>query len=206
MIPTRNQKELALKEFNLRDKSKYWVEFNSSINRKLLARNIGLSDYTVGDWYVQWKLNPDTKLDRPLSVPNDKVDEYRDKYYEKLANGITITDLEAVLEYGVPRGLIKKWKSEYKKNGGVIQPCKRHRTLKVEDGVLDKSPEIKTDNSVNNGKKVSDVDVLDIFFDGLIGLKERVKSAEKEVEFYKQKCQKWAAQVVELQGVIATKD
>ena len=44
-----------------------------------------------------------------------------------------------------------------------------------------------------------DVSVLDSFFDSVYALKSKIKELESEVEFYKGRCQKLTAQILEIQ-------
>jgi hypothetical protein len=181
-----------------------------------LGSYIGVSDYAIKDWYAKWKVDNNTTLERFVpNIPKEKIEDLKFDYYEKLATGVRLTEFEAAIKYKVARGIVKGWKTEYKKNGGVFTRNYRiTKKIHVPTAVEQPKPEEEKSQHVEpqeNLEKVAEnlhvngnsIDVLDTFFESMGKIKDRIQSSEKEVDFYKQKCEKWATRIVELQAELA---
>ncbi|MFA5299089.1 MAG: hypothetical protein WC389_12855 [Lutibacter sp.] len=203
---TQTQKSKALKEFNLGEKSECWNKEKGLFNFAAVAKLCGVSDYTTRDWYARWTVDKNTKLDDLKPLPKEVEEDRKWKYFEDIAAENPIADFDASVKYQVNIAKIKTWRCEYLKNGGKINEAfwkskqKRH-TITQPQVEVKKEPQV----NVNNGHK-DDIAVLDSFFDGVVALKEKIKKLECDVDFYKGKCQKWSAQVIELQSALVLKN
>lgn len=249
LTATQEQKSKALKEFKLGDKSKFWNPETKRINARNFGATIGLSDYAINDWYARWKFDPLTDLSPLKTGKKDEFDALKEKYFEMLGVGDDPIYREAAAKIGATCSQLKRWRTEYKKNGGILKDKLVGR--KVGYKVTSKNaakPEAKSvQNAVKNytvaSKKhsikstevaakidppkpiqvfveeKSDVETLDSFFDGLLKIQEENKALKvenaalksenvtlkSENTLYKEKCQKWATRVVELQNGYALK-
>jgi hypothetical protein len=207
-IITEAQKAKALKELNLGRKSECWNAKTSNFNFAALGRLCGVSDYTTKDWYVRWMVDKNTKLEEIKPLSKEVEEDRKWKYFEDLAAENPIADHVAAIKYQVNIAKIKVWRSEYLVSGGKINPSfwqSRQRNCKVNGSEVPVVSQTKDEKENNNGHK-DDVVLLDSFFDGVVALKDKIKKLESDVEFYKGKCQKWSAQVIELQSVLVVKN
>lgn len=234
-MATAEQKQKALKEFKLGEKSKFWNSETKRINARNFGATIGVSDYTVNEWYARWQFNPNTDLSPLKTGKGNGYDALREQYFEMLGEGLDPIYREVAAEIGATCSQIKRWRKEYIKNGGILKEkvVGRKTGQKVASKIVAK-PEVKSvQNAVKNFTKTpakpaakieppksiqvlveekSDVEKLDSFFDGLSKMQEENKSLKAENSalktentLYKTKCQKWAARVVELQNGYALK-
>lgn len=217
---TTEQKEHALKLFSMGENSIYW---NAKINRfdiMAMRKPIGVSEWTLRYWLALWNHNHNTNLEYVASSQEEQ-DRNKSMYFDELYNLMGIGTFEAMAKYNMSSSLFKKWNKEFKDSYKVLKERvqKKEQPLEINKGkkiIAEHSPlkipkivKVNTPTAplINNSETISNpVDTVDNFLDGFTDFIKRLKDAERERDSFKQKCEKWSKQVIELQNAMIRRD
>ena len=60
------KRQMALREFNLREQSAFWSKGRQSVRTCRLAKHVGVSKSTMHEWYGRWRADNNTGLSERL--------------------------------------------------------------------------------------------------------------------------------------------
>ena len=209
---TQTQKECAIRHFNMVEHSRHWDSKYNCINLKSLREECKVSDWTIRYWHAVWKLDHNTKLEfKPLS--DDEYAYNREQYFNELKNKTGINTFDAMAKYNIGSSVLKKWNTEFKKLQNKTRLSDDILVVKESAINLPKSV-IQAENKIKpiphtepeHPTQSNPIDTIENFFNSFAEFINKSKQTELELNTYKQRCEKWAKQIVELQNALIKKD
>lgn len=208
---TKTQRECAIRHFNMFENSRHWDSNHHCLNLQSLRDECKVSDWTIRYWYAVWKLDHNTTLDFKPSSGEDSLYN-KQQYFNELKNKTGINTFDAMAKYNIGSSVLKKWNLEFKTSNNKALLSDPIIVTKDQVKMLSGTV-VKTENKIKPAEhkeqpvaNSNPIDTIESFFSSFAEFINKSKQTELELNTYKQRCEKWAKQIVALQNALIKKD